>query len=74
MEALLQSPGSQALENPISLDSRELLNNSSINARSQRVHKRDPSSIGSFAEKPLRSKSRMASVGVAADDVRTEQS
>ena len=73
VEALLQSPGSQAPDNPISLDLRELLHNSSITARSQRVRKRDHSSTGSSAEKPPRSKSRMASGG-AADGVRTEQS
>ena len=73
VEALLQSPGSQALDNPISLDLRELLHNSSITARSQKVRKRDHFSIGSSAEKPPRSKSRMASCGAAADVVPTEQ-
>ena len=72
-EALLQSPGSQALDDPISLDVQELIQASSNTTRSKRVRKRDHSSTGSSAEKPPRSKSRMASSQVA-DGVRSDQS
>ena len=59
VEALLQSPGSQALENPITLDVLELIHNSSNTALSQRDRKRAQNSTGSSAEKPPRAKSRM---------------
>ena len=56
VEALLQSPGIQALEDPITLDVLGL-----IHISSQRDCKRGHSSTGSLAEKPPRSKFRMSS-------------